>query len=190
MASRRRICAARQALAWVTLLALSGHTPAQSGNKSVAQPVNKSMAQPGNKSTAQPADSSAALAGTRWRLLRLQSMDDAQPPRQPQAGAVYELHFGADGQVTMQLDCNRARGPYEARESLATARGSTPSGSLRIGPLSATRAHCGAQSLEPTLMRQWPYVRSWLLRDGRLHMSLMADGGILDWAPVAPAAPR
>lgn len=34
------------------------------------------------------------------------------------------------------------------------------------------------------MMRQLPFVRSYLLRDGQLHLSLMADGGILSWMPA------
>jgi hypothetical protein len=45
---------------------------------------------------------------------------------------------------------------------------------------------CPPGSLAPRLMQQLPFVRSYLLRDGRLHLSLMADGGILSWAPLAP----
>jgi hypothetical protein len=33
-------------------------------------------------------------------------------------------------------------------------------------------------------MRDLAYVRSYLLKDGKLYMSLMADGGVYEWAPV------
>lgn len=36
-------------------------------------------------------------------------------------------------------------------------------------------------------MRDLGYVRSYLLRDGRLYMSLMADGGIYEWRRIDPA---
>jgi heat shock protein HslJ len=128
-----------------------------------------------------PQAGSAALAGTHhWRLERIVSMDDAQPPRSPAPGAVYEVRFGLDRQAALQLDCNRAHGGFEAERTRADA----DAGGLRFGPLASTRALCGTGSLEPLLMRQLPYVRSWIVRDGRLHMSLMADGGILEWRPV------
>jgi heat shock protein HslJ len=134
--------------------------------------------------SAQAQTGPAALAGTHWQLLRFVSMDDAQPPQRPAAGAVYEIRFGLDGQVALRLDCNRAQGRYEADRAPAEAT----SGALRFGPLAATRAACGPKSLAPLLLRQLPYVRGWIVRDGRLHMSLMADGGILDWQPLP--APR
>lgn len=131
---------------------------------------------------AQPAaPTPPALGGTAWRLVAIQSMDDAQGTVRPPATAVYELRFGADGRAALHLDCNRAMGSWQVTPS-ADPR----NGSLSFGPLAGTRALCGPDSLEPRLMRQLPFVRGYLLRDGQLHLSLMADGGILSWAPLAP----
>ncbi len=47
--------------------------------------------------------------------------------------------------------------------------------------MAATRAMCPPGSLDQRLMRQLPYVRSYLFKEGKLFMSLMADGGILEW---------
>jgi hypothetical protein len=47
-----------------------------------------------------------------------------------------------------------------------------------------TRALCPPPSLDEQVTSQAQYVRSYLLRDGRLHLSLMADGGIHVWEPV------
>ncbi len=123
----------------------------------------------------------ASLAGTAWRLVAMQSMDDAQGTTRPADPSAYELRFGADGRVALRVDCNRAMGTWQATPS-ADGR----SGSLGFGPLAGTRALCPPGSLEPRLMRQLPFVRGYLLRDGQLHLSLMADGGILSWTPVAP----
>ena len=43
---------------------------------------------------------------------------------------------------------------------------------------------CPPGSLAPALGRALPFVRSYLLEGGQLHLSLMADGGILTWAPA------
>lgn len=43
---------------------------------------------------------------------------------------------------------------------------------------------CPPGSLAPRLMRDLPFVRGYLLRVGSLHLSLLADGGILSWAPA------
>ncbi len=122
------------------------------------------------------------LSGTHWRLVRIESMDDAQPPRLPSAGRDIELRFGLDGRAALRLDCNRGTAGFESSLAAAGAH----SGGLQFGAMASTRAACGPDSLEPTVLRQLPYVRGWLLRNGRLHLSLMADGGILTWVPIRP----
>lgn len=125
-----------------------------------------------------PAD---GLGGTRWRLVAIQSMDDAQGTARPAADAAYTLHLDAEGRAVLQLDCNRATGRWQQ-----TPAADGHSGQLQFGPLAATRMMCPPGSLEPRLQRMLPYVRGYLLRDGQLHLSLMADGGILSWAPSRP----
>jgi uncharacterized protein len=128
----------------------------------------------------------SSLAGTSWRLVEFQSMDDAIGTLRPQRGEPYTMSLGSDGTASMTLDCNRASGPWSAQPA------SAESGTFRIGPLAITRALCPEPSLEPRIARDLPYVRSYLLRDGRLHLSLMADGGIYTWEPAAAsgAAPE
>jgi len=51
--------------------------------------------------------------------------------------------------------------------------------------------------MDESIVAQSQFIRSYLLKDGRLYLSLMADGGIYVWAPetdrssaaVIPAAP-
>lgn len=121
----------------------------------------------------------ATLAGTHWQLLALQSMDDAQGTTRPADPSAYTLHFGLDGRAALRVDCNRAMGTWQA-----TPAADGRSGALQFGPLAGTRAMCPPGSLAPRLMRDLPFVRSYVLRDGQLHLSLMADGGILSWVPA------
>lgn len=86
---------------------------------------------------------------------------------QPVAGSRYTLSFEADGVFTARIDCNRARGGWK----------STTPGRLEFGPMAATRAECAAGSLHDQMVRQLPNVRSYVLKSGRLYLSLMADGG-------------
>ncbi len=120
----------------------------------------------------------SGLGGTSWKLVEIQSMDDSQGTMRPEDGAKYTLLFGKDGHLVARFDCNRGAGPW--RNDIANATG----GSLEIGPLAVTKALCPAQSLGEMLERQIVYVRSFILRDGRMYMSLMADGGILVWEPI------
>jgi len=117
------------------------------------------------------------LDGTRWRLVEFQSMDDAQGIARPGEGTVYSMSLHGDGTVTMQLNCNRATGTWSSRPGSEAT-----SGQFEFGPLAATRALCPPPSMDETIVAQSRYVRSYLLKDGRLYLSLMADGGIYVWA--------
>jgi hypothetical protein len=72
------------------------------------------------------------------------------------------------------------------------------SGRFELGALAMTRALCPPPSLNERIAGDADYVRSYLLRDGRLYLSLMADGGIYVWEPdtadvkaeLVPAAPE
>jgi heat shock protein HslJ len=124
-----------------------------------------------------------ALAGSRWQLVALASMDDAQGTQRPAEPARYTLAFGTDGRATLQLDCNRGSAGWQATPAAADSPGRR-SGSLQFSALATTRAMCPPGSLAPALIRALPFVRSYLLQGGQLHLSLMADGGILTWAPA------
>lgn len=123
--------------------------------------------------------STPSLAGTSWELVQFQSMDDAQGTTRISDPSLYTVSFGADGRATLRLNCNRATGPWQAQPA-ADGR----SGSLGFGVLAGTRALCPPPSMDERLLRDLAYVRGFLLRDGQLHMSLMADGGIYSWRPL------
>lgn len=125
------------------------------------------------------------LAGTQWQLVAFESMSDEQGTARPPDPASYTLAFGPDGRANLRLDCNRGSATWQA----SAATGDTPgrrSGSLEFGTLASTRAMCPPASLEPRIAKALPFVRSYVLVDGRLHLSLLADGGILVFA----SAPR
>lgn len=123
------------------------------------------------------------LIGTRWQLVSIQSMDDAQGTVRPAEPARYTLEFGTDGRVAVRLDCNRGSATWQAQPA-AQVEPHRASGQLLLGPLASTRAMCPPDSLAPRLASSWPFVRSYVIEAGRLHLSLMADGGILIWAPA------
>lgn len=102
-------------------------------------------------------------------------MDDAQGTLTISDPSRYTVSFGEDGQVAFRLDCNRGHGGFETKADAADA------GQLKFGPIAATRARCPPPSVGELVARDMGYVRSYLMRDGQLHMSLMADGGIYTW---------
>lgn len=106
-------------------------------------------------------------------------MDDAQGTTRIAEPARFTLRFGADGRASLRLDCNRGMGEYAL-----TAPGDGRSGSLRFGPIAATRALCPPPHLDERVARDLDYVRGYLLKDGRLFLSLMADAAIYEWTPA------
>jgi heat shock protein HslJ len=135
----------------------------------------------------------SSLDGTQWRLVEFQSMDDSQGTARPSDRSLYTMWLHGDGTVTMQLNCNRATGNWSAEPG-----SDATSGRFQFGPLTATHALCPPPSMDESIVAQSRFIRSYLLKDGRLYLSLMADGGIYVWAQndatlsaaVAPAAPE
>lgn len=122
---------------------------------------------------------SLELGGSHWRLVELVSSDDAIGTVRPADPAQYQMHLNADGSVNLKLDCNRANGPWS---SVMSPDG--VSGVFKIGPVAMTRAMCAPGSLDQRIGRELQYIRSYTVKDGRLNLSLMADGGIQTWEPM------
>jgi para-nitrobenzyl esterase len=118
-----------------------------------------------------------SLAGTSWRLVRFEGGDGTVLT--PEERARYRLDFASDGHVAARIDCNRGRGTWKS---------ATP-GALELGPLALTRAMCPPGSLHDTIVKHWPYVRSYVVKDAHLFLALMADGGIYELEPVTGPAP-
>jgi heat shock protein HslJ len=136
-------------------------------------------AQTGTVSAANP-----LLSDTVWRLVEIQSMDDAVGTKRPDDRDKYTMHLRPDGTVTMRLDCNQASGTWTSEPASDEV-----SGRFGFGPLAGTRALCPPPSIGELITTQTPVVRGYLLKDGRLHLSLLADGGILVWEPADIEAP-
>jgi hypothetical protein len=89
-----------------------------------------------------------------------------------------------DGTVTMRLECNRVNGSWTTEPSSDDS-----SGRFGFGPLAGTRALCPPPSPDERITGQAPLVCGYLLEQGRLHLNLMADGGIMVWEPADIEAP-
>ncbi|PYN27041.1 MAG: hypothetical protein DMD76_08925 [Candidatus Rokuibacteriota bacterium] len=123
----------------------------------------------------------AKLLGTAWRLVEFQSPDDRIGTVRPKNPAAYTMALEPDGRVALRLNCNRGAGAWSA-----TATG-PDAGSFRLGPLAVTKAFCPPPSLDVQFARDAEYIRSYVLRDGRLYLHLMADGGTYVWEPARGA---
>jgi heat shock protein HslJ len=122
------------------------------------------------------------LADTRWQLVAIQSMDDAQGTTKIADPSQFTVHFGGDGRAAFRLDCNSGTGNYTLNPA---ADGN--SGAISFGPIAATRALCPPPHLDERVARDMAQVRGYLLKEGKLYLSLMADGGIYEWAPLHTA---
>lgn len=110
-----------------------------------------------------------ALSGSAWQLVRFQGGDGKViVPAEP---ARYAVAFGDDGVVDVRFDCNRGRGGWK----------SAGRNQLEFGPMALTRAACSPGSLHDQLVKHWPFIRSYTLKDGRLYLALMADGGTYEF---------
>jgi len=133
-------------------------------------------------SAADTADPLAQLTGRSWRLVEIQSMDDAEGVSRPEDPSIYTMTLGKDGTASFRLHCNRGTASWSAEVT------SADSGTLEFSRMAMTRAACPPPSLDVRVAGAMEYVRSYLFRDGRLHLSLMADGGIYSWEPMPPDA--
>jgi heat shock protein HslJ len=119
------------------------------------------------------------LSGSHWQLAELISSDDAIGIVRPADPAVYQLHLNPDGTANLRLDCNRANGPWSSAKA-----GDGLTGAFTIGPVAMTRAMCSPTSLDQRIGRELQLIRSYTLKDGRLNLAMMADGGIQVWEPI------
>jgi heat shock protein HslJ len=106
-------------------------------------------------------------------------MDDAVGTARPEDPSLYTLRLNADGSVNMRLGCNRAKGSWSTEPSADPSNGR-----FEFGPLAGTRALCPPPSLDERITSQAQYIRGYMLKDGRLSLTLMADGGIWLWEPA------
>ena len=121
-----------------------------------------------------PVPASAGLGGTSWRLVKFQGGDSLTLT--PDDKAKYTIAFGTDGRLSARIDCNRGRGTWK----------SSGPPQLKLGPLALTRAMCPPGSLHDRLVKQLTNVRSYVIKDGHLFLSLMADGGIYEFEHASP----
>ena len=115
------------------------------------------------------------LVGTTWQLVKFQGGDGTTLT--PDDKSKYVIELSPTGQLTARIDCNRGRGTWK----------SSGASQLELGPLALTRAKCPEGSLHDRIVKQWTSIRSFVIKDGHLFLSLMADGGIYEFEPIPRA---
>ena len=112
------------------------------------------------------------LEGTSWQLVQFEGGDDTV--LRPDDRGKYTIEFGRGGRLHTRIDCNRGEGTWS----------SSGSNQLQLAPLALTRAACPAGSLHDQIVRQWPNIRSYVIKDGHLFLALIADGGMYEFEPL------
>ena len=111
------------------------------------------------------------LEGT-WQLIEFRSNNDSVGIKKPDFPANYTMTLRPDGSLNMQLNCNRGSGSYKANIS---------TGQITFEPVAMTKALCPPPSMDEFIAMQMVYVRSYILKEDRLYLNLMADGGTFVW---------
>jgi heat shock protein HslJ len=112
------------------------------------------------------------LEGTSWQLVQFEGGDDRI--LRPDDRSKYTLTFNRDHTFGARVDCNRGGGAWK----------STGKDQLELSAMAVTRAMCPAGSLDREIVKRLPHVRSYLIKDGRLFMSMEADGGTFEFEPL------
>jgi para-nitrobenzyl esterase len=116
----------------------------------------------------------ASFEGTSWQLVKFEGGDGTTLV--PDDPSKYTMSFGMNRSVTLRIDCNRGRGTWQ----------SMPPSVLVFGPLVMQDEVCASGSLHEQMIKQWPNIRTYVIKDGHLFLSLMADGGIYEFEPRLP----
>ena len=135
----------------------------------IMSPALSSLARPQNPSE---------LAGTSWKLIRLQAADETTLV--PGDGSKCTITFGRDGRVSTRVDCNRGSSTWK----------STRANELQFGSWSMTRAQCSAGSLHDRIVREGAAVRTYQIKDGHLFLGGMAAGGSYELEPLTTQRQR
>src|SRR5687768_8519847 len=121
---------------------------------------------------------SSELAGTSWKLVKLQAGDETTSV--PDDGSKYTITFGRNGRVTARVDCNRGGSTWKSNRP----------NELQFGSWSMTRAKCPPGSLHDRIVREGAAVRSYAIKNGHLVLSGMAAGGYYELEPLTTPGRR
>jgi heat shock protein HslJ len=118
-------------------------------------------------------DAPSFLPGKTWQLVEIAYMNDRVDV--PDDRTLFALEFKTDGTARIQADCNRGTGSWS----------SASPGKLEFSQIAATQALCAPGSLYDSYLKQFNWVRSYVVKNGHLHLATMTDGSIIEFEPVA-----
>lgn len=116
-----------------------------------------------------------SLPPVRWQLKQIVSQNGTAKPESPEN---YWIQFLPEGKLALKADCNSGGGSYKVQGS-----------SLTLAQLVSTKVACPPDSLGDKFLANLQYVVSFVLHgdaEDELTLSMMADGGELQFVPVLP----
>jgi len=116
-----------------------------------------------------------SLEGTSWRLVKFVGGDDTV--LKPTSDSQYTISFASGGKLSAKMDCNRGTGSWS----------SDGPNQIKMGNLATTMMICPNAGGIDRIGRDWMHITSYVIKDGHLFLSLMADAGIYELAPLADA---
>jgi para-nitrobenzyl esterase len=116
------------------------------------------------------------IGGTSWQLVKFQGGDGTVLT--PDDKAKYTVAFTNNGNLRTRFDCNRGRGVWILNGP----------NQIRFGPLEVTREACPTGPFYDHLIKRWPYVRSYVVKDGHLFLSVIDNGGTYEFEPIAKSS--
>ena len=121
---------------------------------------------------------SGDLDGTSWQLVKFQGSDGSTLV--PDDRSKYTITFGSNGYATVRVDCNRGGGSWKYKGP----------NQIQFGAMSVSRAKCGPASLHDRIVREGAAIRNYQIKDGRLFLSLMEEGGTYELEPFKRSGRR
>ena len=114
------------------------------------------------------------LTGTSWRLVEFKGSDNTV--LKPKDRNKYTVVFGDGGRLSAVVDCNQGHGTWD----------SDAPGHVTFGALGLTRMMCPEEGakLDGNLEAQWENVTSYVLKGGRLFLSLKTDAGTYEFEQI------
>src|SRR5262245_47010600 len=124
-----------------------------------------------------PPATTSALAGTSWRLVRIQV--SGQKPLVPIDETAYTVDFQVDGRLRARIDCNGGRGRWSSLEP----------GAIEFGPLGLTKQKCQPGSLHDRIVKDWRSIHSYAIQSNNLLLFAKPANATYEFRPLPAKEP-
>jgi heat shock protein HslJ len=124
-----------------------------------------------------PPATKSDLAGTSWRLVRIQI--SGGKPLVPSDETAYTIDFQVDGRLRARIDCNGGRARWTSLEP----------GAIQFGTLGLTQEKCKPGSLHDRIVKDWRSIRSYAIQSNNLLLFAKPGDATYEFRPLPPKEP-